>query len=520
MKRAGTRSIRLRAGTLAAVIVLAGVGVLGAFACADDAGVASSRAVRLSYVEGDVHLVQGNQALTDQALANTPLFEGTRVVTGSDGRAEIQFEDGSVARISPESSLTLTSLKGGTGSERESEVQLNGGLGYFEIQGDDGGHLRVRFDDSAVTATGFTVLRINMDNKPGAVAVFSGNAHIEGTDNLALDLHGGESVALNGNDPNAYNLSESIEPDSWDAWNSDRDQALTTASTERTPATGGMPDSNNPAWGDLDQNGNWYNVPDQGYVWSPYEASSPTWDPYGTGSWMWAPGFGYQWISAEPWGYLPYQCGAWNYYNSFGWGWAPGMCQPWWGGGGGWIVNIGTAPPRYRFPVRPTRPYNPRPMGGIGDHPGRPLPPIIPVNRRLTPVDTVLPSRDKSTNVTIAGNVVQPIRPVEVVRMPYNHSIPAFRNPQAPNLGTNPANNRSGYVIQGSSTYRPGTPSGNYNAPRPSSGAVYAHPSAPAHYSAPSAPASHPSGGGGGGHPSGGGGGGGGSHPSGGSPHH
>jgi hypothetical protein len=497
-----------------AVFALGGMVAMATAARGDDTGPAGNRAVRLSYVEGEVHLSQGTQPLADQALANTPLFEGTRIVTGGDGRAEVQFEDGSVARISPESSLVLSVLKGGTGSERESEVQLDGGLGYFEIQGDDGGRLRVRFGDTVVTATGFTVLRVNTDNRPGSVAVFSGNAHIEGANNLALDLHGGESVVLNGNDPNAYNLSESIEPDSWDAWNSDRDQDLTSASAGRTPATNGMPDNNNPAWSDLDASGNWYNVPDQGYVWSPYEASSPTWDPYGSGSWMWTPGYGYQWISAESWGYLPYQCGAWNYYNSFGWGWAPGICQPWWGGGGGWVINIGTGPPRYRFPVRPKRPYNPRPGGG---NPGRPLP-LIAVNRKLQPVDTVLPSRERNGTVNIAGSVVEPIRPVEVVRMPYNHSVQAIQNRQGSSAGMFPANNRSGYELQGASSYRPGVGTGSTF--RPPSGASYARPAAPSHAPAPSAPVSHPSGGGGGGHPSGGGGGGGGSHPSGGGSHH
>ena len=34
------------------------------------------------------------------------------LATGDDGRAEIQFEDGSVARISPDSSLTLSALRG------------------------------------------------------------------------------------------------------------------------------------------------------------------------------------------------------------------------------------------------------------------------------------------------------------------------------------------------------------------------------------------------------------------------
>ncbi len=52
--------------------------------------------------------------------------------------------------------------------------------------------------------------------------MFSGNAHLDGTGGASLDVKGGESVALN-----SLSLAEAIEPDSWDTWNSDRDQALT-----------------------------------------------------------------------------------------------------------------------------------------------------------------------------------------------------------------------------------------------------------------------------------------------------
>src|SRR5579863_4179308 len=177
-------------------LVRRGVKILGvaALACgllllipgvrADDDDAAASqpaaRAVRLSNVNGDVRLFQGNEALTDQAVANTPLFEGTRIETGSDGRAEIQFEDGSVARVSPQSSLTLATLRGADGN-RDAEIALNGGLAYFEMQADTASsHIRVRFGDTVVTAAGFTVFRINLDKAPGEVAVFSGNAHLEG----------------------------------------------------------------------------------------------------------------------------------------------------------------------------------------------------------------------------------------------------------------------------------------------------------------------------------------------------
>ncbi len=491
----------------------------------------AARAVRLSYVEGDVHLFQGSQALTDQALANTPLFEGARIETGNDGRAEIQFEDGSVARVSPQSSLTITVLKGlSANAERNAELLLSSGLGYFELQGDsDSNHTKIRFGDTEVTASGFTVLRIDVDKAPGEVAVFSGNAHLEGGASPTLDLHGGESVALNATDPNSYNLAETIEPDSWDAWNSDRDQDLTNAAANRTAATENQADNRNPAWSDLDANGNWYNVPDQGYVWSPNDASNAGWDPYDNGYWMSTPGYGYTWISGYPWGYLPYSCGAWNWYSAFGWGWAPGVCNPWWGGYGGWGFNIGIAPPRYRYPIRPRR-WNPRPMGG---HEGPPQ--VIPVNHRPVPPGTMPSPRDRSGTVLIAGHPVQPLRPVQQQRMPYvpyGHSSPAGGSHLAPVTGV-PA--RPGF--DGNSTPRGVTgntftpaPRSTFAPPAPArpSGGSSPHPPAPSHGSSP-AP-SH-SGGGGGGHSSGGGGsgghassggggGGGGGHSGGGGGHH
>ena len=495
----------------------------------------AARAVRLSYVEGDVHLYQGNQALTDQAVANTPLFEGARVDTGNDGRAEIQFEDGSVARISPQSSVTLSVLQGlsATG-QRDAELLVNNGLAYFELQGDsDSNHIRVRFGETLITTSGFTVLRVNVDKAPGEVAVFSGNAHMEGGASPAIDLHGGESVALNGADPNSYNLAETIEPDSWDAWNSDRDQDLNNSANGQTAATENQPDNKNPAWNDLDANGNWYNVPDQGYVWSPYDASNPDWDPYGNGYWMNTPGYGYMWISGYPWGYMPYQCGMWNWYSSFGWGWAPGGCSPWWGGYGGWAINIGFAPPRYRYPVRPPRPRNPRPMGG-GPRP------MVVVNRNMPlPPGTIHSPRDRTGSVLIAGTKLQPLQPIQQQRLQYRpiavpgrgtvtgipaqpiHGNPAPRTIEPP---ARPGNIYAPAPVAPPRTTMNPPPRTTFNPPPartpppPPSGGSYPRPAPPSRPSS-GPPPSHFNGGGGGGHPVSSGGGGGG-HPSGGGGHH
>ena len=469
---------------------------------ADDAA-PPARAVRLTSVEGHVQVSQGAEMLADPALSNMPLFEGSQVTTLDDGRAEIQFEDGSLARVSPNSSATLNILRGQSGAT-ETEITAVGGLAYFELQGATGASIRVRFADAVVSAAGFTVLRVSLDNPPGDLAVFTGNAHVERGGVMSLDLHGGENVALSSVDASRYNLSESIEPDSWDAWNSDRDQVLQNEYAAQTGAAQNLPDGANPAWADLDANGNWYNVPSQGYVWSPDDAASADWDPYGNGYWMYTPRFGYMWVSGNSWGYLPYQCGLWNYYDSFGWGWAPGMCNPWWGGGG-WFGNVGFAPGGYRFPRPPGGPHPVQPHRPTG--PGsRSAPyPVVAVSRRLSGVTGTLPARGRDVPVVIAGHSVRPLaHPGSgAPRQAYDRTSPVFASRNQPAAGA-----------------RPGQP-GNVNHPangHPSMGTGGQHPAPVSHSSGGSsggsshAPAPGGGGGGGGSHGGGGGGGGGGSH--------
>jgi hypothetical protein len=437
-----------------------------------------ARAVRLSYVDGQVTLAQGSQVLSEQAVANTPLFEGTQLTTADTGKAEIQFEDGTVARISPDTSLTLKVLRG-AGTSAEAELLLSGGLAYFEFQGGSQiGKMSVQFGDSMVTTSGFAVIRISMDNPPGHLAVFSGNAHLEvgngaGSSAASVDLHGGESITLNATDPTSYDLAESIDPDSWDSWNSDRDQALNTEAASQTGASSNVGVSENPAWNDLDANGNWYDVPGQGYVWSPYEAANQGFDPYGYGNWMWTPGYGYLWVSGYPWGYMPFQCGAWNFYDRFGWGWEPGLggCMPWWGGGFYGGPNIGRGPHGYHpipRPILPRHPINGRPVT------------MISVNRTGPNLHFTPPVRDRNTPVTIGGRTVQSLRPLPS-RPVYDHQTfagganrtsPVNQGAQPGNPGASPAggrmnNTRPGYIIS-----RP-------TGPAPASGPVWQSPSTP-----------------------------------------
>ena len=456
----------------------------------------NTQAVRLSSVEGQVRVVQDSQVIADPAYANLPIFEGTQVSTGSDGRAEIQLEDGGVIRISPNSSVTFPVIQQvGTGTH--TEVVLNGGLAYFELQPSTADHsVRVSYGPASFSATSFSVVRLTLDNPPGELAVFSGNVHLDRGDALQVDVHGGESLSLDLSDVTRYNLTESIQPDSWDTWNADRDQALNAQNAEKTAATEGMANSQAVGMSDLDANGNWYNVPGTGYVWSPYDAQylGATWDPWGYGHWVFYPRFGFVWVSGYQWGYAPYSCGLWNFYDGFGWGWAPGFgCNPWWGGYGGyggvfvgWGYNLGHAPHGYLPPHRPVPgPGHPRPVGFHGPA----APRVIAVDRR--------PAGSTNTNfasyvrpaqpVTLGGHTVEPLRPL-APRESYQRPVTAYGN--HPGLGyyPSPSHPAYSYTPGGGSYLRPAIPT---QGMRPSAPA----PSMPGHtytYSPPPA-VSHPS---------------------------
>ena len=414
-----------------------------------------AQAARLSSAEGQVRVVQDGQVIADPAYSNLPLFEGSQIVTGNDGRAEVQLEDGSVARISPNSTLTFSVLqRQGTGSK--TAIVLNGGLAYFELQPSTAEHsLTVSFGSASFSASSFSVLRLTLDTAPGELAVFSGNVHLERGDSLQLDIHGGENVALDASDATRYNLAESIQPDSWDSWNADRDQVLNAAAAERTSATSGYVNSQGVGMSDLDANGNWYDVPGQGYIWSPFDAQAggAGWDPYGYGRWVNYPGYGYIWNSGYDWGYAPYQCGLWNYYDNFGWGWAPGeSCMPWWGlGGGGWGYNVGNGPRGYLPPRRPT-------PGPIRPHPGGAhslvAANIVPVDRRGGRTVNMGSYVRPAQPVTIAGHTVTPLRPV-APRQGYERSAAIMANRPAGSYVPSPSH--PAYSYSGQPGSRPGS---------------------------------------------------------------
>jgi hypothetical protein len=342
---------------------------------------------RLSDVEGPVHITAASQPIaaaqasttpgripppppdqvpTDGKL-NMPVPVGTGLQTGDKGRAELQFDDGSIARIAPGSAAVLTEL-----NSRGEQMTSLAGLSYFETAAQSSGNLSVRVGAYTIKPDADTLVRVDMDKSPDTVAVLRGLASVA-SDDADFTLHSGQTATLGAADAGGHKVSAEVASNSWDAWNADRDAQLSEMASGQTNARDGGSNADAGAWDDLDYYGTWYDVPGAGEAWAP-DGVDADFDPYGDGAWTYYTGTGYVWVSAYPWGWLPYHCGIWSYYNNFGWLWEPGACGTY--DGGGWFpyTAVFHPPHGYRLPRhRPIHPFDPRLRTHLG---GVPMPPI------------------------------------------------------------------------------------------------------------------------------------------------
>ena len=166
------------------------------YARADD----QIRAVRLSNVVGSVQILSGTETQFSQAYPNMPLMQGSTLKTGDDGRAEIQLEDGSLIRLTPDSSVAMTMLSRDSAGNTKSEVDLLTGLTYVEMKGTANQLFVVHFNGNEVISPAPVKFRVNLDASPAEFAVLDGSAHLSKGSDYGLDVHMNETVRFDPGD--------------------------------------------------------------------------------------------------------------------------------------------------------------------------------------------------------------------------------------------------------------------------------------------------------------------------------
>lgn len=138
------------------------------------------RVVRLSEVQGDVKIDRNLGQGYEKAFLNLPITQGVKLQTKADGRAEVEFEDGSTLRVTPDSVIGFPQLSLHDSGAKVSAVHLQEGSAYVKFAGAKGDEFTLTFAHEKLSLAHSAHLRIGMADTKATLAVFSGDVRAEG----------------------------------------------------------------------------------------------------------------------------------------------------------------------------------------------------------------------------------------------------------------------------------------------------------------------------------------------------
>ena len=344
--------------------------LLGALMVSGASAESKARIVRLSNVEGSVQMDRGDGF--EKAFLNLPVVEGSRLKTGDDGRAEVEFEDGSVLHLVTNSEIEFPRLVLGDDGQKLSTVELTKGRVYVNARPKKGDRLTLNFARESVTLTEAAHIRVDLDASEATLAALNGGVEVQGpAGKVEIGKKHSATFDLANND--SYALDKSFEEDASDDWDKQQIEYHDRYASNKTY------DAQSPyAYGmsDLNYYGNYMNVPGYGWGWQPYFVGAG-WSPYQDGGWAYYPGQGYMWVSAYPWGWMPYRYGNWAFVPGYGWMWQPGYWNSWYA-----MPRMVNPPRRTVVPQPPVRSRSTVMVGqGLSVNPPAGVPRRLTINR-------------------------------------------------------------------------------------------------------------------------------------------
>jgi hypothetical protein len=317
------------------------------------------RIIRLSYIDGSVQMDRATGQGLEKAILNTPITEGTRIATGNDGLAEVEFENNSSVRLGENSEIHFNKLVVNNEGAKVNDIEVVKGTVYVTTKGNKDDVYRAQIGGFTFQIHKDTELRLSDDTGKVSAAVMKGEAVLQ-SKGQEVKISKKETLTLDAGNPAGYQIAKGVETDRLDRWNSER-SSYQTAYAYNSSSTG--PKINGYGYSDLSYYGGWYNIPGVGSAWQPYGVSDWVgWNPYMAGAWAFSPGMGYMWASAYPWGWLPYHYGSWSYIGAGGWFWVPGAANAY--NNGAWASSAFQTAPVVHGPVGFTAPMPPPVLAG------------------------------------------------------------------------------------------------------------------------------------------------------------
>ena len=279
-----------------------------------------ARIVRLSDVQGSVQIDKNTGMGFENAFLNLPITQGAQVRTHDRGRAEIEFEDGSTLRLTPNTTVEFSTLGLSDSGKRMSVINLVEGMAYVNWLGKSGDQFSLNFSREKIALDHAAHFRVQTSTQIAKLAVFKGDVEVEGPAGK-VTVEKKKMASFDASDNDKYALAKNVEGAPLDSWDKEassyHDQY---AKNNSSPYGYGA--------SDLNYYGAYSNVPGYGMMWQPF-FTGVGWDPFMNGAWSWYPGYGYMFASAYPWGWMPYRYGSWMSVPGMGWMWQPGGYSNW-----------------------------------------------------------------------------------------------------------------------------------------------------------------------------------------------
>jgi hypothetical protein len=311
-----------------------------------------ARIVRLSEVKGEVQMDRGVGSGFEPAVANLPVVENCRLLTGN-GVAEVEFEDNSSLRLGPNSVVEFPALERMPSGATVSSVRVLKGMAYVSLMKTPANQFNLLFGQQSLPLPASSHVRLQLEDGDAKLTVLDGGLQIKGPEGIEDVPHKRTiTFALAGS--SQPTVAKSVDSNPFDEWDRNAEQyharQATASALNSTPYAYGL--------SDMSYYGDFADLGGCGMMWRPYFASA-AWNPYSNGAWAWYGGAGYSWVSPYPWGWTPYHYGAWSFCQGAGWGWMPG---------GGWMGLNNTATfASVKGPiVMPKAPIRSPRMGGPG----------------------------------------------------------------------------------------------------------------------------------------------------------
>jgi hypothetical protein len=303
------------------------------------------RIVRLSDVQGAVQIDKNSGLGFENAFANLPITQGTQLHTRQNGRAEIEFEDGSTVRITPSTTVEFSTLGLNDDGKRVSQLTLVEGRMYVNWLGKAGDEFTLNFSQEKIELRQAAHFRVERSSRSAELASFKNDLEVVSPSGT-VKVNKNKMVTFDTDNDDKPTLAKNIEPTPSDEWDQQSIEYHDQYSKNNSTPYGY-------GYSDLSYYGSYSNLPGFGMLWQPYLAGAG-WNPFMDGAWSWYPGMGYMWASAYPWGWMPFYYGNWTYAPGFGWGWQPGGWNTWHGG----IHYVGTAVAGFHAPIPPAGTVN------------------------------------------------------------------------------------------------------------------------------------------------------------------